>query len=110
MAGKAVVVTDATFEAEVLKASSPVLVDFWSTWCGPCRMVGPVVEELAGEYEGKIKVCKLEVGENGQTAAKFGIIVVPTLIIFKNGAVAQRVTGVRPKKELTGLLDAQLKA
>jgi len=109
MAGKAVVVTDSTFEAEVLKATSPVLVDFWATWCGPCRMVGPVVEELATEYEGKVKVCKLDVDENGQTAGKFGITAVPTLMIFKDGVMAQRVVGVRPKKELKALLDEQLK-
>ena len=96
---------DTSFEKDVLKSEGPVLVDFWAEWCGPCRMVGPIVEELAKEYEGKIKVAKMDVDKNRQTPAKFGIRNIPTLIFFKNGEVAQTIIGAQPK----GNLEEELK-
>lgn len=101
-------VNDSTFDQVVLKAKTPVLVDFWAAWCGPCRMVAPVVEELAGEYEGKVTVAKLNVDENPKTASQFGIMSIPTLIIFKNGSPLSNIVGFRPKAELKRSLDAAL--
>jgi thioredoxin 1 len=98
-------VSDDNFEEEIIKADLPALVDFWAEWCGPCRMVGPIVEELAKEYEGKIKVAKMDVDKNRQTPAKFGIRNIPTLIFFKNGEVAQTIIGAQPK----GNLEEELK-
>lgn len=98
-------VSDDNFEEEIMKADLPALVDFWAEWCGPCRMVGPIVEELAKEYEGKIKVAKMDVDKNRQTPAKFGIRNIPTLIFFKDGEVAQTVIGAQPK----GSLEEELK-
>lgn len=106
--GKALHVTDATFEAEVLKSSTPVLVDFWAEWCGPCRMIGPVVEEMAGEYEGKAKITKVDVDSNPQISMKFGIRSIPTLLIFKNGQIVDQIVGAVPKSILKKQLDAQL--
>lgn len=91
-------VTDDTFEQEVLKASMPVLVDFWAVWCGPCKAIAPVVEELAGEYEGKLKVMKLDVDENPRVPTTYGVQSIPTLLIFKGGQPAERVVGAVPKK------------
>jgi thioredoxin 1 len=93
-------VTDNTFEDEIVKSDLPALVDFWAAWCGPCRMVGPVVEELAREYEGRIKVAKMDVDQNRQTPARFGIRNIPTLIFFKGGQVANTVVGAQPKSYL----------
>jgi thioredoxin 1 len=93
-------VSDATFEAEVLKASGPVVVDFWAEWCGPCRMIAPALEEIAGSMNGKVKIVKLNVDENPQTATKYGIMSIPTLMIFKNGELASRQTGAAPKQKL----------
>lgn len=93
-------VTDETFDAEIVKSDLPVMVDFWAEWCGPCRMVGPVVEELASEYKGKIKVAKMDVDKNRETPAKFGIRNIPTLILFKGGEVAQTIVGAQPKSYL----------
>lgn len=92
--------TDENFEQEVLKSDKPVLVDFWAAWCGPCQMMGPIVEELAGEVKDKYKVGKMNVDENRETAAKFGIMSIPTLIIFKDGKVAKQLVGVQAKENL----------
>ena len=93
-------VSDTTFESEVLKATSPVVVDFWAEWCGPCRMIAPALEEISGSLDGKVKIVKLNVDENPQTAAKYGIQSIPTLMIFKNGQMASRQIGAAPKKKL----------
>ncbi len=93
-------VTDDTFEDEVVQSDLPAVVDFWAAWCGPCRMVGPVVEELANEYQGKIKVAKMDVDQNRQTPARFGIRNIPTLIFFKGGEVANTIIGAQPKSAI----------
>ena len=100
--------TDATFEQEVLKAEVPVLVDFWAPWCGPCRMIAPIVEELASEYNGKLKVVKLNTDENQDTAVRYGIRSIPTLGIFKDGKVVDSVIGAVPKKFLEDRLKAHM--
>nr|WP_245641290.1 thioredoxin [Thermovenabulum gondwanense] len=97
---KPVNVTDANFQAEVLNSDLPVLVDFWAAWCGPCRMMGPVIDEIAGEYEGKLKVCKMNVDENPNTPTKYGIMSIPTLILFKDGAPVKKLIGFRPKNDI----------
>jgi thioredoxin 1 len=97
---KALVVSDETFEQEVLQSPVPVLVDFWAAWCGPCKAIAPVVEELAGEYEGKMKVMKLDVDENPRTPTTYGVQSIPTLLIFKDGRPAERIVGAVPKKLL----------
>jgi thioredoxin 1 len=93
-------VSDADFEAEVLKSTQPVVVDFWAEWCGPCRMIGPALEEIAGSLGEKVKIVKLNVDENPGTASKYGIMSIPTLMIFKNGAMASRQVGAAPKQKL----------
>ena len=93
-------VSDTSFDSDVLKSNEPVLVDFWAEWCGPCRMVAPVLEEVAGELQGKLKIVKLNVDENPQTASKYGIMSIPTLMIFKNGELASRQVGAAPKQKL----------
>jgi thioredoxin 1 len=93
-------VSDSTFETEVLKSDKPVLVDFWAEWCGPCRMIAPIVEEIAQEYQDKIKVCKLDVDYNPATAQQFGVMSIPTLIVFKQGKPAARIIGYQPKSKL----------
>lgn len=91
-------VTDGTFEKEVLQSGGPVLVDFWAPWCGPCRMVAPIVEELAKEYQGRVKVLKLNVDDNPATAAKYGIFSIPTILIFNGAKVITQIVGAMPKK------------
>ena len=93
-------VSDANFEAEVLKATSPVVVDFWAEWCGPCRMIGPALEEISGTLNGKVKIVKLNVDENPKTAEKYGIMSIPTLMLFKNGELASQQVGAAPKQKL----------
>jgi thioredoxin 1 len=93
-------VTDATFEKDVLKATEPVVVDFWAEWCGPCRMIAPALEEISKSLNGKVKIVKLNVDENPGTAAKFGIMSIPTLMLFKNGELASRQIGAAPKQKL----------
>tara|TARA_R110002126_G_scaffold3477_1_gene19801 strand:+ start:6170 stop:6496 length:327 start_codon:yes stop_codon:yes gene_type:complete len=106
--GKALEFTDSNFEAEVLNSDKPVLVDFWAEWCGPCRMIGPVVEEMAGEYDGKAKIGKVNVDNNPEISVKYGIRSIPALLIFKNGEVVDQIVGAVPKPHLTKQLDAQL--
>ncbi|MBN2731748.1 MAG: thioredoxin TrxA [Balneolaceae bacterium] len=108
MMSKALKFTDDSFEEDVLNSDKPVLVDFWAEWCGPCRMVGPVVDELAGEYEGKAKIGKVNVDENSEISTKYGIRSIPSLLIFKNGEVVDQIVGAVPKNQLKKQLDAQL--
>jgi thioredoxin 1 len=93
-------VSDANFDAEVLKATGPVVVDFWAEWCGPCKMIGPHLEEIAGALGDKVKIVKLNVDENPATASKYGIMSIPTLMIFKNGELASRQVGAAPRQKL----------
>ncbi|KKQ96582.1 MAG: thioredoxin [Candidatus Levybacteria bacterium RIFCSPHIGHO2_02_FULL_39_36] len=102
--------TDNTFEKEVLQSDIPVLVDFWAEWCQPCKMVGPIVEEVAREYSGKIKVGKVNVDENTKTPSDYGIMSIPTLVIFKNGKPEQTMVGVQPKEVFKSNIDAALAA
>ena len=93
-------VTDENFNAEIMNSDIPAVVDFWAEWCGPCRMVSPVVEELANDYKGKIKVAKMDVDQNRETPIRFGIRNIPTLIFFKGGEVTQTIVGVQPKSQI----------
>lgn len=105
---KPIEVTDANFEREVIKSDKPVLVDFWAEWCGPCRMVAPIVEELAQEYSGSLKVGKMDVDANPQVSMQFGIRSIPTLLIFKGGRVVDQVIGAVPKRILTEKISKHL--
>ena len=105
---KPTTVDDSNFAQIVLQAKTPVLVDFWAVWCGPCRMVAPIVEELAQEYEGRVSFVKLDVDQNPKTASKYGIMSIPTLLLFKNGNPVSNIVGFRPKAELKQSLDAAL--
>ncbi len=98
-------VTDADFDQQILKSEVPALVDFWAAWCGPCRTVGPVVEELAGEYKDKVKVAKLNVDDNKQTPSKYGVKGIPTLMLFKDGKVVDQIVGAVPKNKIKDMLD-----
>lgn len=101
-------VTDATFTAEVLSSDVPVLVDFWAPWCGPCRAVAPILEELSGVYEGKVKIVKLNTDENPQVTATYGITSIPTINIYKHGEIVKQIVGARPKPALVAELDSVL--
>jgi thioredoxin 1 len=105
---KPVELTDSSFETEVLKSTLPVLIDFWAVWCGPCRMVSPIVEELAGEYSGKLKVGKVDVDSNPSTAMQYGIRSIPTLLLFKDGQVVEQIVGAVPKRILVDKLSRHL--
>jgi thioredoxin 1 len=108
MAGTVAEVTDNNFQAEVIESDVPVLVDFWAPWCGPCRMVAPVVEEIAQERGAELKVVKLNIDENQQTAIQFNVMSIPTLVLFRNGEVAKTVIGAYPKKRLEAELEPAL--
>ncbi len=107
---KPVHVTEQDFDAQVLKAAEPVLVDFWAEWCAPCRMIAPIVEDLAQEYEGKVKVAKVDVDDNSGIANRYGIMSIPTLAIFKGGEMVERLVGYMPKPELKRRLERTLGA
>ena len=100
-----VMLTEDNFRAEVLQSDKPVLVDFWAAWCGPCKMIAPLIDELADDYAGKAKVCKLNVDDCGRIAQYYGVMSIPTLIVFKNGQEANRIVGFRPKAEIAKLLE-----
>jgi thioredoxin 1 len=101
-------VSDATFQADVLNAPAPVLVDFWAEWCGPCKMIAPILDEVAGAYQGKLQVAKVNVDENSEVPAKFGIRGIPTLMVFKDGQLAATKVGAMSKAQLTAFIDQQL--
>ena len=110
MAGTINAVTDNTFQAEVIESETPVLVDFWAPWCGPCRMVAPVLEEIAQEKGDQLKIVKLNTDENQQTAIAYEVLSIPTLILFKNGQIAKKVIGAYPKRKLEAELEPALAA
>ena len=101
-------ISDATFDADVLKADKPVLVDYWAEWCGPCKMIAPILDEVAGTYGDKLQIAKMNVDENREIPAKFGIRGIPTLMLFKNGELAATKVGAMSKAQLTAFLDQQL--
>lgn len=100
--------SDSTFSQDVLKSDQPVLLDFWAEWCGPCKMIAPILDEIAGEYQGKVRIAKLNIDENPQTPPKFGIRGIPTLMLFKNGTVEAQKVGALSKSQLTAFLDSNL--
>ncbi|HAI22090.1 MAG TPA: thioredoxin [Clostridiales bacterium UBA8153] len=108
MASVTVTLTDKNFSAEVLSAGVPVLVDFWAAWCSPCRMIAPVIDELAQDYLGRVKVGKLNVDDNANTSAQYGVMSIPTLILFKEGKAVDKIVGAVPKRELQRRMDAVL--
>ncbi len=108
MSDNIVHVTDATFDEEVLKSGTPVLLDFWAPWCGPCKMIAPILEELSGEYDGKVKICKMDVDENPETPAKFNVRGIPTLIVFKDGAVEATKVGALSKTQLSDFISTSI--
>jgi thioredoxin 1 len=108
MSAGIIAVTDGTFELEVLKSQGPVLVDYWAEWCGPCKMIAPVLEEIAREYNGRLKIAKLNVDENPSTPPKYGIRGIPTLMLFKNGSVEATKVGAVSKSQLSAFLDGHL--
>ena len=108
MAGSVIEITEDNFEQEVAQSSLPVLVDLWAAWCGPCRLIGPVIEELAGTYQGKVKMSKLNVDDHPKVAGRFHVMNIPTLLLFKGGEEVDRIVGVVPKEELSRRLDAMI--
>lgn len=100
--------SDSNFEQEVLNSDTPVLVDFWAEWCGPCKMIGPIIEELATEYDGKAKIGKMNIDLNSATPTKYGVRSIPTLLVFKNGEVVDKIVGAVPKTTISGKIDGQL--
>lgn len=109
MAGNVIEVTDDNFEHEIIKSGMVTLVDFWAAWCAPCRVIAPIVEELSLEYAGKLKVGKLNVDDNPNTSAKYGIMSIPSLLIFKNGTVVEHIVGARPKQDIKKSIDKHLR-
>lgn len=103
--GQAAEFTDAGFESDVLNSSAPVLVDFWATWCGPCRQIAPLIDELAVQYQGSVKIGKVNVDENPELSMKYGINAIPTLLLFKNGEIVERFQGVPPRTKLEAALN-----
>ena len=103
-----ITITDQNFQAEVLASEQPVLIDFWATWCGPCRAIAPAVEELAKEYKGKVKVGKMDIDAHQDTPAKYGVMSIPTLLLFKNGKVADQIVGAVPKSKLDQMIKKSL--
>jgi thioredoxin 1 len=101
-------ITDASFKSEVADSPIPVLVDFWAPWCGPCKMIAPVLEEIAQEYEGKAKIVKINIDDNQNTPAQFGVRSIPTLILFKNGNEVEKIIGAQSKDKLTAMIDSAL--
>ncbi|MBE2893685.1 thioredoxin [Spirabiliibacterium falconis] len=101
-------VTDASFEQDVLQSSTPVVLDFWAPWCGPCKMIAPILDEIAAELDGKVKIAKINVDENQQVAAKFGVRSIPTLVIFKEGKAVNTQVGALPKTQLTALIEKSI--
>ena len=109
MSERIVHITDATFEAEVLNSEQPVLVDYWAEWCGPCRMIAPILDDVAADYTGRVKICKLNVDENQATPPKYGIRGIPTLMLFRNGHVEATKVGALSKSQLVAFLDSSLR-
>jgi thioredoxin 1 len=105
---KPIEVTDETFEEVVLKAELPTVVDFWAVWCGPCKMIAPVLEEIASEYDGQLQIAKLDVDHNNQSAGTYGVMSIPTLMLFKNGQPVERIVGFMPKEKLLSKLTPHL--
>ncbi len=105
---KVLILSNDNFQSEVANSETPVLVDFWASWCGPCRMIAPIIDQLAEEYEGKIKVAKVDVDENRELAQTYGVMSIPTILIFKNGEVVNQAIGARPKGELEKMIEAAL--
>ena len=103
-----ITVTDATFDDEVLASETPVLVDFWADWCGPCKMIAPVLEQIADEYEGKLTIAKLDIDANPKTPVKYGVIGAPTLNLYKDGEVVQQIVGAKPKRQLLAAIEPHL--